>query len=228
MNKILIVAAHPDDEVLGCGGTAARLSREGNAVYTLILSEGITSRDEKRSRSRRGKEIKELKAQIEKCRMILGVKKSFVFDFPDNRFDTIALLDIVKTIEKVKKGIKPEIVFTHHHGDLNVDHQITFKAVMTAFRPMIGERVREIYSFEVPSSTEWNVPSSSVYFMPNYFIDISKTLTQKIRALKKYKSEIRDFPHPRSAEAVEIYARRWGIQTGLMAAEAFEAVRIVR
>lgn len=228
MKKILVVAAHPDDEVLGCGGTMARLVREGNNIYTLILGEGITSRDEKRDRGKRESEINELKKNIDKANKILGVEKYFAFDFPDNRFDTIPLLDIVKSIENIKSDLKPDIVFTHHHGDLNIDHQITFKAVMTAFRPIKGETVREIYSFEVPSSTEWNTPSPVNYFVPNYFVDISKTLETKLKAMKEYKSEIRDFPHPRSFKAIEIVARRWGIQVGTEAAEAFEVVRFIR
>ena len=226
--KILVIAAHPDDEVLGCGGTIARLVKEGNTVYTLILGEGITSRDETRNRRKREKEIKELRLQIKRANKIIGVRDTFVFDFPDNRFDTVALLDIVKTIEKVKIDVKPDIVFTHHRGDLNVDHRMTFEAVMTAFRPMEGENTKEIYSFEIPSSTEWNAPISTNYFIPNYFVDISKTLELKIMAMKDYKSEIREYPHPRSPEAIKIYAKRWGIQAGLQAAEAFEIIRMIR
>lgn len=226
--NILVIAAHPDDEILGCGGTAARFAMEGNAVYTLILGEGITSRGEKRNRRQNKKEIKKLKNHIVAANNIIGTKDTFAWNFPDNRFDTVALLDIVKIIEKIKRSINPHIVFTHHHGDLNIDHQITFKAVMAAFRPIKGETVREIYSFEVPSSTEWNAPLSATYFMPNCFVDITETLKLKIKALKEYKSEIRKFPHPRSAEAIKTIAERWGIQVGLKAAEAFEAVRIIR
>jgi LmbE family N-acetylglucosaminyl deacetylase len=225
MKRVLVIAAHPDDEVLGCGGTIAKLSTGGNDVYAMILGEGITSRDESRNRNVREREIKELKGQIERAGRILRVKKTYTFDFPDNRFDTVALLDVVKTIERIKNEIQPEVVFTHHYGDLNIDHQITFKAVMTAFRPLRGESVDEIYSFEVPSSTEWNAPSSNTYFMPNCFIDISKTIKHKIMAMKKYKNEIRDYPHPRSVESIEMKAKQRGVQVGLEAAEAFEIVR---
>jgi LmbE family N-acetylglucosaminyl deacetylase len=168
-----------------------------------------------------------LKKQVNKANKILGVKKTIVFDFPDNRFDTVSLLDIVKAIEKVKKEINPNIVFTHHCGDLNIDHRITFNAVLTAFRPLKEETVKEIYSFEVPSSTEWNV-SSSTCFVPNYFIDVSGSFKTKIRAMKEYKSEIRDFPHPRSPEAIKINAKRRGLQVGLELSEAFEIVRLIR
>jgi len=224
--KVLIVAAHPDDEVLGCGGTMARLAREGNDVYTLILGEGVTSRDEKRDLTKRENQISGLRKQAGKANKILGVKKIYTFGFPDNRFDTIALIEIIKTIEKIKCDVKPDIVFTHHQGDLNIDHQITFRSVMTACRPTKDERVKEIYSFEIPSSTEWNAPSSLTYFMPDYFVDVSKSIKAKINALKEYKTELRDFPHPRSLKAVELNAKHWGVKMGFEVAEAFKTIRI--
>ncbi len=226
MNTILVIAAHPDDEALGCGGTMARLSREGCDVYTLILGEGITSRNKKRDRTERENEIAELGNQAEDANKILGVKEVYTYDFPDNRFDTVALLDIIKTIEKIKDGVKPDIVFTHHQGDLNIDHQITFKAVMTACRPTKDESVKEIYSFEIASSTEWNATSSLTYFMPDYFVDISKCLKVKINALKRYETELRDSSHPRSLEAVELNAKLWGVKMGFEAAEAFKTIRV--
>jgi len=224
--KIMIVAAHPDDEVLGCGGTVARLSMEGSDIYTIILGEGVTSRDWKRDLPKRKNEIAELKKQAESANKVLGVKKVYMFDFPDNRFDTVPLLDIIKTVEEIKDDIKPDIVFTHHLGDLNIDHQITYKAVMTACRPAIGESVKEIYSFEIPSSTEWNAPSSLSYFMPDYFVDVNRSLETKINALKEYKTELRDFSHPRSLKAVELNAKQWGVKMGFEAAEAFKVIRI--
>jgi len=226
MNTILVIAAHPDDEVLGCGGTIARLTSEGNNVFTLILGEGVTSRDASRDRTKRKNEIAELRKQTEDANKILGVKKVYAYDFPDNRFDTVPLLDIIKTIEEVKDGFKPDIVFTHHLGDLNIDHQMTFKAVMAACRPTIDESVKEIYSFEIPSSTEWNAPSSLTYFMPDYFTDVNKSLEIKINALKEYKTELRDFPHPRSLKSVALNAKQWGVKVGFVAAEAFKTIRI--
>jgi LmbE family N-acetylglucosaminyl deacetylase len=226
MKTILVIAAHPDDEVLGCGGTIARLTSEGNNVFTLILGEGVTSRDRKRDLAKRENEIAELKKQAENANRILGVEKVYTFDFPDNRFDSVPLLDIIKTIEKINEDIKPDMVFTHHFGDLNIDHQITFKAAMTAFRPTKDESVKEIYSFEIPSSTEWNVPSSLAYFMPDYFVNINETLEIKKNALKEYRTELRDFPHPRSLKAVELNAKQWGVRMGFKAAEAFKTIRI--
>jgi len=224
--KILVIAAHPDDEVLGCGGAMARFAAEGCEVYTLILGEGVTSRDKERDRAERENEITELKKQAENANKILGVKKVYAFDFPDNRFDSVPLLDIIKTIEKIKGDVQPDCVFTHHQGDLNIDHQITFKAVVTACRPVKDESVKEIYSFEIPSSTEWNAPSSLTYFMPDYFVDVSKNLKVKINALKEYETELREFSHPRSLKAVELNAKQWGVKMGFEAAEAFKTIRI--
>lgn len=224
--KILIVAAHPDDEILGCGGTMALHSMTGNDVYVLILGEGITSRDEKRDRRKRDKEIMELRRDLERANRIVGTKKSFLFDFPDNRFDSIPLLDIIKVVEKVKKEVNPDIIYTHHNGDLNIDHRITFDAVLTACRPLKSESVRSIYSFEIPSSTEWSADSSK-YFIPNYFVNIKETLEKKTNAMKAYTNEIRDFPHPRSGKALEILAQSRGIMTGFEYAEAFMVVRIL-
>lgn len=224
---ILVIAAHPDDEVLGCGGTAAKLARMGHSVFTVILGEGITSRDKTRNRQNRSEELKNLKSCIEKAAQIIQIKKTYFFDFPDNRFDSVDLLDIVKIIENIKMEVKPEIIFTHHGGDLNVDHQITFQAVMTACRPLKDETVRAIYSFEVPSSTEWNSPYRSDYFKPNFFMDISETIPLKMKAMEQYQSEIRTFPHPRSVKGLEIIAQNRGMQVGLLFAEAFEVVRII-
>ena len=222
MKKILTIAAHPDDEILGCGGTIARLVNEGNEAYTLILGEGVTSRDEKRDKKKRESEIEELKKQIFEANKMIGVKKVFTFDFPDNRFDSIPLLDIIKKIEKLKNKIKPDIIFTHYKNDLNIDHKKTYEAVLAATRPMETEPVKTIYSFEVLSSTEWNYPTK---FSPNVFFDISKTVEKKIEAMKWYQTELRTFPHPRSIETITSNAKTWGSKIGFNYAEAFELIR---
>ena len=222
MKKILVVAAHPDDEILGCGGTMAKLANKGNEIFTLILGEGVTSRDDKRDPANQKNNILKLQDQLHKANKTVKVKKVFTHSFPDNRFDTVALLDIVKVIEKVKKEIDPDIIFTHHDKDLNVDHQITYKAVITAARPLPGETVKEIYAFETLSSTEWGYPTK---FSPDTFFDISDTVELKIKALGYYVSELRDFPHPRSLEGIELSSKVWGMKVGVECAEAFECVR---
>lgn len=227
MEKILVVAAHPDDEVLGCGGTVVRRVKEGYEVFTLILGEGITSRDEKRDRVKREKEIKKLKKQAFEANYILGVKDVFTHDFPDNNFDSVPILKIIKEIEKIKEIVKPSIVYTHHYGDLNVDHRVVYNAVLTAFRPLKKEIAREIYSFEVFSSTEWAGPDKEIHFIPDTFVDISKTIDKKIEALKCYEKEMQQYPHPRSLKNVKFHAAKRGTESGLKFAESFETIRAV-
>ena len=222
--KILVIAAHPDDEILGCGGTVARMVKEGCKAYTLILGEGATARDEQRDIEKRKEGIESLKKQAHKAGEIIGVEKTFFYDFPDNRFDSVELLDIVKVVEKIKDEIKPTLVFTHYEKDLNIDHCITFRAVMTATRPTTHEAVKEIYSFEVLSSTEWNYPLS---FSPDTFFDITETINEKVKAMEQYTSELREFPYPRSAQGIELNAKTWGMKTGLRYAEAFKCVRSI-
>ena len=223
--KILIVAAHPDDEVLGCFGTVARLIQEGYEAYTLILGEGKTSRDEERQVENKKDEIAVLNDEIQNANSAIGIKKVFVESFPDNRFDSVDLLDIIKVVSKVKDEVKPDIIFTHYEHDLNIDHQITYKAVVTATRPMQDECVKEIYSFEILSSTEWNYPIS---FSPDTYYDIDDTLDLKIKAMKEYTSELCEYPHPRSLEGIDLNARYQGMRVGKKAVEAFKCVRIIK
>jgi len=221
-NKIiLIVVAHPDDEILGCGATIARLVKEGYTAYTLILSEGKTSRDIKNHKIDRVSFSKEIKKANDK----IGVKKVFIENFPDNRFDSVDLLDIIKVISTVKDKINPDIIFTHYEKDLNIDHQITYQAVITAARPMQDESVKEIYSFEILSSTEWQYPLS---FSPDTFFDVSDTLKCKKRAMKKYKSELCEYPHPRSLKAIKLNASYHGMRVGKKYVEAFKSVRVIK
>ncbi len=217
--KILIIASHPDDEVLGCFGTVAKLIKEGYEAYTLILGEGKTSRGEG------AEEIKKLHQEIEKANELIGIEDVFIESLPDNSFDSIPLLNIIKIVEKVKNLIKPDIIFTHYKKDLNIDHRLTYQAVITATRPMFNESVKEIYSFEILSSTEWNYPLS---FNPDIYFDISGTLDLKIKAMSFYKSELRNFPHPRSLEGIELNAKYLGMRVGKKAIEAFKCVRILK
>lgn len=223
--KILIVAAHPDDEVLGCFGTVSKLIKEGYEAYTLILGEGKTSRLDTRKVEENKEQLEILNDEIKKANDIIGIKKCFVYDFPDNRFDSVDLLDIIKVISKIKEEIKPDIIFTHYENDLNIDHKITYQAVITATRPIENESVKEIYSFEILSSTEWQYPIS---FSPDVFFDIQDTMELKLNAMQCYKSELCLYPHPRSLEGIELNAKYNGMRVGKNYVEAFKSVRVIK
>ena len=223
-NDILVIAAHPDDEVLGCGGTIARLTNETKNVYVAILGEGITSRFNKREQADESA-LEKLRNNSKRVSEFMGVKELFAYDLPDNRFDTIPLLDIIKIIEAIIDKVKPSTIFTHHYGDLNIDHSIIHRATLIATRPTAGQTVKQVYAYEVPSSTEWAFGQVSTRFRANVFIDIGVTLEKKIEAMEIYESEARIFPHPRSPEALRALAKRWGSAVGFNAAEAFELIR---
>jgi LmbE family N-acetylglucosaminyl deacetylase len=225
--NVLIVAAHPDDEILGCGGTIARLAQEGQNVYIAVLGEGTTSRYQRREYAD-PQVVEAISVQCRQAAELLGAKELFMYDLPDNRFDTVPLLDVVKIIEELVKRLEPKVIFTHHGCDLNIDHVITHRAVLTATRPVAGCSVKEIYSFEVPSSTDWAFGQFQPPFLPNVFMDITTTLEAKIRAMAVYEREARSFPHPRSPESLQAIARRWGSMVGLQAAESFSMVRSIR
>jgi LmbE family N-acetylglucosaminyl deacetylase len=225
--KVLVIAAHPDDEVLGCGATTARLVQEHHEVHLAILGDGITSRHARKSDAD-ASQLAGLQRQAQAAAAKLGAKSLVLHKLPDNRLDTVPLLEVVKVVEELVDGMKPEVIYTHHPGDLNVDHGVIHRAVLTATRPMAGQPVREIYAFEVPSSTEWAFGSLQPTFRPNVFVDVESTLETKIAAMACYETEVREFPHPRSPEALRATARRWGSVVGCHAAEAFELVRSVR
>lgn len=217
--SVLVVAAHPDDEVLGCGGTIAKFSSQGVTVNLLFISDGVSSRLE--ANAKFSEQLVERKNSAERAGKILGVSSMTFLDYPDNRLDSIPLLEIVKRIELSVKKFCPETVMTHHPSDLNIDHQLVSKAVVTACRPAPGCSVKALLFFETPSSTEWQVPTEQNVFKPIWFEDISKYLVLKLRALECYSEELRQPPHPRSLQAVERMAHFRGANVGIDAAEAY-------
>jgi LmbE family N-acetylglucosaminyl deacetylase len=225
VKTILVVAAHPDDEILGVGGTVARHVAEGDKVYAMILGEGQTSRGEHRE-DISNSVVTELHNNTMESAKAVGYSDIFFADFPDNRFDEVDLLDIVKVVEKRIKELKPEVIYTHYSGDLNVDHQYTARAVLTATRPIGDYSVNEIYAFETLSSSEWNFDyTAQPAFSPNVFIDIAKYYPQKEQAMKCYVSELCQFPHPRSLEGMDTISKTRGMAAGMERAEAFMLVR---
>lgn len=226
MNIILVIAAHPDDEILGVGGTIARRVREGDVAYALILGEGQISRWTNRSSADLSVVDKLHENSLEAAK-IIGYSQIYFENFPDNRFDSEDLLDIVKRIEYYIEKLKPNIIYTHHYGDLNIDHRITCEGVLTATRPIQTCTVKEIYEFETVSSTEWNFGKREKSFCPNVFIDIEESIDLKCEAMKKYESELCIFPHPRSLEMLRILAQKWGSTIGRQYVEAFELARMI-
>ena len=225
--KILIVVAHPDDELLGLGATMHKLITTQNVnTHVVILGEGITSRDIERNEFSRKNDLDIHKSNVYKAQQAIGYHSISLHNFPDNRFDSVDLLDIIKVIEHEKAKFSPDIVFTHHGGDLNIDHQKTFEAVMTACRPLKEEIINTIVTFETPSGTEWRSPSDPRHFLPNLFVEVhEKDVDAKILGMESYEFERRKYPHPRSPEALKILSQRWGILNGVDYDEAFCLIR---
>lgn len=222
MATVLVVAAHSDDEALGCGGTIARHIEEGDTVHVVFMADGVKSRN-----SASESDFMRRVDASKRCQSILGFSSLTALNFSDNRMDDYSLLEVIQKLELIIEGIQPSVVYTHHHGDLNIDHRITHSAVMTACRPLPNSSVREIFGFEVLSSTEWSTPLAAT-FTPTYFVDISKKLQVKLDALAAYYEEMRKPPNSRSVEHAEVLARHRGYSVGVDAAEAFEVYRIVR
>jgi LmbE family N-acetylglucosaminyl deacetylase len=220
--SILVVAAHPDDETLGAGGTLARFAGQGSEVWVCLLCDGVTNRHS---------EVGLQRECAERACAVLGAGHVVFCDLPDQRLDALALVDVITPIERCVAELRPEIVLTHFPGDVNQDHRIVFDATMVATRPTTESPVRTLMCFETASSTEWAAPFPASTFAPNVFVDITATLPRKLAAMRMYAgthvSEVRPFPHPRSYDAIEIYAKRQGILVGTGAAEPFMLVRDV-
>lgn len=215
MKRVLIIAAHPDDELLGVGGTAARHALNGDEVYSLIMCEGESLRYHT--------DVGQLDA-IQAAANVLGVKKTFHIKLPDQRLDTYTLTKIITPLEQVSDEVKPNIIYCQYGSDINMDHQLLFQAANVAFRPL-DAWVEDFYAFYTVSSTEWSFPRT---FQPDTWIDISDTLEKKIVAFEKYHSEVRTYPHPRSSDALRYAAHFFGNQCVMDAAEAFMTIRRVK
>jgi LmbE family N-acetylglucosaminyl deacetylase len=227
--KILVVVAHPDDELLGLGGTLNKLVSEYNSfVRVVILGEGLTSRSNDRDTDKWNKDLEIHRSNIKNAQQIIGYQELSVYQIADNRFDSVDLLDIIKLVENEKTDFIPDYIFTHHGGDVNIDHQKTFEAVITASRPMQNESTKGIFTFETPSGTEWRASTDPRHFIPNIFIELTEeNIFAKIRGMECYQFEKRAYPHPRSPEALNIVSKKNGIQVGFHYAEAFMLVRLI-
>lgn len=223
--SVLCVAAHPDDEILGVGGTLARHAEAGEDVHVCILSDGVTSRYDEQDTAQ--EEINQRRSRARKACETLGATIS-LHGLPDNRFDTVPLLDIVQTVESEIESHDPDVVYTHHYGDLNVDHELASRATVTATRPLADSNVERVLAFETLSASEWSTPNPSNAFQPTTFVDVAGHLDTKLNALSVYERELRDPPHPRTIDTVQKNAAVWGAKSGIDAAEPFQLLRSVR
>ena len=223
MKKVLVIAAHPDDEVLGVGGTIAKLSAEGVECHLLIVTDGSSS--QYRDSDHLHEIIEAKKLETKGCADLLGFKSIHYGELPDMKLDKTPHIVINQVIEKVIDEVQPDTVLTHFWGDVNRDHQEVYNSTLVAVRPVMGQVVRELYSYRVPSSTEWTPNKADTMFMANFFVDIEKYAEQKYKAFACYSTELREYPHPRSVQYLREADKAVGLRVGLLAAEEFVMLR---
>lgn len=223
-NSIAVIVAHPDDEVLAFGGLMARHTARGDDVHVFIMATGLAARTDYNTAS--ADKLALLREESRAALNLLGVRDVKFGDFPDNRMDAIPLLDVIKPIERFIDQIHPTTIYTHHAGDMNIDHTVIARGVMTACRPLPGSSVRRVYAGEVLSSSEY-APASD-RFIPTSYMDITEFFEQKCFAMQCYRGEIKSFPHPRSVEAIKALATLRGSECGLKMAEGLRLLREVQ
>ena len=223
MKKVLVIAAHPDDEVMGLGGTIAKLSAQGVECHLLIVTDGSSS--QYRGSDHLGEIIEAKKIETKNCADTLGFRSIHYGELPDMKLNTTPHIVINQVIERVIDEVQPDTVFTHFWGDVNRDHQEVYKSKLVAVRPVMGQVVKELYCYRVPSSTEWTPNKADTMFMPNYFVNIEKSAEQKYKAFACYSTELREYPHPRSVQYLREADKAVGIRIGLLVAEEFVLLR---
>jgi LmbE family N-acetylglucosaminyl deacetylase len=220
-SQVVVLGAHPDDEILGAGGTLAQHVLGGDEVHAIVLADGASSRAPD-----------EMKVALEKnatrAAETIGFASVRLESLPDQRLDTVPFIDLTQMIESILDDIQPHVVYTHFPGDVNADHGLVARATWTACRPYARPQLRRFAVFETPSSTEWAWPVNDSSLQPNLFVDITETLDTKIAAMECYQSELRDYPHPRSSRSLRERAAFWGSQVGRLAAEPFRILRDVQ
>jgi LmbE family N-acetylglucosaminyl deacetylase len=218
VTRVLVVGAHPDDEILGAGGTLARHVLRGHQVHAVVVSEGASSRYP-------AEMLGTLEKQARRAAETIGFVSARLCDLPDQRLDMVPLIELTQLVEAVVTDVRPHVVYTHFPGDVNADHGVLARAVWTACRPYGQPQLRRFAVFETPSSTEWAWPIGGAGLKPNLFVDVTETLELKLAAMRCYESELRDYPHPRSIRALTERAAYWGSQVGCPLAEPFRILR---
>ena len=219
--KILVIAAHPDDEILGLGGTLRKHVLSGDEVRSWVACEGISMRYDDDHQAN-------LHRQMTDAAGVLGIAELVRGDLPDQKLDTLPLVDVITKVEEQVGQFRPQVVYCHFGGDVNHDHRVLFEAMQVATRPYAAPWVKEVLLYETPSSTEWGVPALQGSFLPEIYVDITATLEAKIEAFLKYLKEVRPAPHPRSPDSLRARARTWGSVIGTDAAEVFQVLRAIR
>lgn len=216
--NILVIAPHPDDEILGAGASIAKYIAEGHKVYVCIATKGCLPlfSDEN---------VKKIREEVNRCHAFLGIEETHFLDFPAAMLEEVPRHEINDKLYQIVDKLKPDIVFIPHHGDMQKDHQMIAEAAMVALRPKYNHKVKAIYSYETLSETEWNIPHAGNTFIPNVYVDVSNFIEKKIEAMRQYASQLSDFPNPRSLEAIEALAKYRGSTINVKAAEAFALIR---
>jgi LmbE family N-acetylglucosaminyl deacetylase len=219
--RVVVIGAHPDDEILGAGGTLARHVNDGDVVHALVVADGATSRASDEL-------MRTLEKDATRSAEMIGFSSVELRSLPDQRLDTVPFIELTRLIESVLDDIRPHVVYTHFPGDVNVDHGLVARAAWTACRPYARPLLRRFAVFETPSSTEWAWPMNDSGLQPNHFVDITDTLDIKVAAMECYQTELRDYPHPRSSRSLRERAAYWGSQVGRLAVEPFRILRDLR
>ena len=220
MARVLIIAPHPDDEVLGCGGTIVKHVSKGDEVVLCVVTKAYPPEWSET-------ELKQRKEEVLRVNRILNIQKTYFLDLPTVKLDTIPQKELNDSIFHIIDEVKPEVIYAPYKGDLNKDHQLVFDAVMVATKPKLDNMIKELLCYETLSETEWSAHVSHNAFIPNVWVDISTTLETKLKAMSEYKSEIKEFPHPRSLKGISILSQVRGTAIGVEAAEAFMLIREV-
>lgn len=216
--RVLVIAAHPDDETIGAGGTIARHVAHGNQVYWCVVTQGYSPpwSEETLAAARR---------QVDEVQRVLGIQDVFMCGFPTVKLNTVPYIDLCSALQQVVDQVRPEVVYTTPRDDINQDHRIVYEATLVAARPLPGSSVRRLLCYEIGPTARFGLPAGSTGFVPNVFVDISQYLGKKLEAIQCYRTELREYPHPRSIEGLRLLAQERGLSVGLKAAECFQLIR---